>query len=61
MAPYTKIPAVSVCVSADNHVYLLNGGSDEVVLEAGELFGFNLGSWKELALGPWVLKRVKRL
>ena len=49
MAPYGKNPSVLVYISNDQHIWLVNSGDAEVQLEAGELFGFNIGTWKEVA------------
>ena len=46
-------PKLEICVTTTGALWLINSGTENIPLVAGELFGFNVGSWVEVAAG-WV-------
>ena len=43
---------VRICVTGADEIWLCNSADNEIVLDAGELCGFNVGSYKEKSVGP---------
>lgn len=44
-------PELQVAWTTTNGFWILNKSSESKTLKAGELFGFNIGSWVEIASG----------
>ena len=57
-APTTKNENITVAIVGRDlvdfqGVWLLNKSTVQIKLDAGELFGFNVGSYKDKTLGQW--------
>ena len=50
-APIAREPELHVAWTTTNGFWVLNKSSESKTLGAGELFGFNIGSWVEIASG----------
>ena len=50
-AVYPRLPAVKICLTNSYDLWLVNEGETNAEIQAGELIGFNIGSFKEIALG----------
>ena len=50
-APLARENRLEVCWSKTQKLWLLNNTVNNITLEPGELMGFNVGSWCELAGG----------
>ena len=50
-ASIAREPDLQVAWTTTNGFWLLNKSSESKTLGAGELFGFNIGSWVEIASG----------
>ena len=53
-APVGREPTLKVVSTTTGGLWVLNTGSEKCVLPHGELFGFNIGSWVEVASGRGV-------
>lgn len=51
-------PKLEICASTTGALWLINKGTENITLDAGELFGFNVGSFVEVSAG---LRRFVRL
>jgi hypothetical protein len=58
-AVLAREPQLRVCVTTLGNRWILNKGDAAVTLSAGELFGFNLGSYVEIPTGMASPKNVK--
>ncbi|CAK8994004.1 unnamed protein product [Durusdinium trenchii] len=72
MADLARVQGIKVGITTDNHIWLLNkiGNGTTLDFSAGEIFGFNIGSYSEVTLGsaepsdshiPWLVKLDKTL
>ena len=50
-AVYPRLPAVKICLANSYDLWLVKEGETNAEIQAGELIGFNIGSFKEIALG----------
>lgn len=53
MADLARVQGIKVGITTDNHIWLLNkiGNGTTLDISAGEIFGFNIGSYSEVPLG----------
>lgn len=60
-AQYPRSPAIKICVTDTMDMWLVNDTDTMAELKAGELVGFNVGSFKEIALGTVAGKTLMTL
>ena len=50
-APLARENKIELCWSKSGKLWFLNNTVDNIVVEPGELMGFNVGSWCEVTTG----------
>ena len=51
MAAYPRGPSNKVYINVELEIWMVNDAGTDAEVEAGELLGFNVGNFKEIALG----------
>lgn len=54
----TRAPSTKICLTNEMDLWLVNEGSSEAEIDAGEIMGFNIGSFKEIALSAMAIHLI---
>ena len=60
-APHPKAPGVMIYLTSAWETWLVNEGETELELPSGEVFGFGIGAFKEVALSTmdqWLMSQT---
>lgn len=61
-APHPKAPNVMIYLTSSWETWLVNEGETQVELTSGEVYGFGIGTFKEVALSTmdqWLISQTK--
>ena len=61
MAVYPRGPSIKIYINGELDLWLVNEADTDAEVEAGELLGFNVGNFKEIALGAMAACKVVQL
>ena len=61
MAAFPRGPSIKLCINAELELWMVNEADTDAEVEAGELLGFNVGNFKEIALSAMAACSVVQL